>query len=59
MNRRTVLADSKRTDHPTKARVRVGAALTEEEKRTSIYRGVAIAVVVAAGLWLFLRELRV
>lgn len=59
MNRRTVLADSKRTDHPTDARVRVGAALTEEERHTSIYRGAVIAVVVAVGLWFFVRELRV
>jgi len=59
MNRRTVLANAKQTDRQTDARVHVGAALTEEEKRTSIYRGAVIAVVVALGLWFFVRELRV
>jgi hypothetical protein len=40
----------------TAARTRVG--LTDEEVRTSTYRGVLIGGAVIAGLWFFVRELR-
>jgi ElaB/YqjD/DUF883 family membrane-anchored ribosome-binding protein len=41
---------------PQRARTRVG--LTDEEVRTSTYRGVLIGAAVIAGLWFFVRELR-
>lgn len=56
MNRRTILADTKTSLYP--ARVRVGA-LTAEEKKTSIWRGVVLGAVVIVSGWLFVRELRV
>lgn len=60
MNRRTVLADTKTSSRPIPrlARVRVGV-LTEEEKKTSIWRGVVLGTVVIVSAWLFVRELRV
>lgn len=54
MNRRTVLADVRNADRPAVARV--GAQTTSDG--TSLYRGVAIGIVIAVSLGLFVRELR-
>lgn len=54
MNRRTVLADVRNADRPAIARV--GAATSDG---ASLYRGVAIGIVIAVSLGLFVRELRV